>query len=93
MRIGTDELEEENFKNDIVFVEVTKNILEHMHSICNEVLGPVMQNPDNQQGWSDLVTKDLMERFNNFIAQSYVLIGLSKGRTLLPLPNKKIIHS
>jgi dynein heavy chain len=52
-----------------------------------------MQNPDNQLGWTDLVTKDLMERFNNFVAQSYVLIGLSKGRTLLPLPNKKIIHS
>ncbi len=64
-----------------------------MHSVCNEVLGPVMQNPDNQQGWTDLVTKDLMERFNNFVAQTYVLIGLSKGRTLLPLPNKKIIHS
>lgn len=64
-----------------------------MHSVCNEVLGPVMQNPDNQQGWTDLVTKDLMERFNNFVAQNYVMIGLSKGRTLLPLPNKKIIHS
>ena len=93
MRIGTEELKEETFKNDVVFVEVTKNILEHMHSVCNEVLGPVMQNPDNQQGWTDLVTKDLMERFNNFVAQSYVMIGLSKGRTLLPLPNKKIIHS
>jgi dynein heavy chain len=52
-----------------------------------------MQNPDNQTGWSDLVTKDLMDKFNNFIAQNYVTIGLSKGRTLLPLPNKKIINS
>ena len=53
-------------------------------------MGPVMQNPDNQAGWTDLVTKDLMERFNNFVAQNYVMIGLSKGRTLLPLPNKKL---
>lgn len=57
------------------------------------MLGPVMQNPDNQQGWTDLVTKDLMERFNNFVAQNYVMIGLSKGRTLLPLPSRKIINS
>jgi len=64
-----------------------------MHTVCNEVLGPVMQNPDNQHGWTDLVTKDLMERFNNFVAQTYVVIGLSKGRTLLPLPSRKIIHS
>jgi dynein heavy chain len=52
-----------------------------------------MQNPDNQVGWSDLVTKDLMDRFNNFVAQNYVMIGLSKGRTLLPLPSKKIMNS
>lgn len=72
---------------------MTQNLLEHMYMFCNEILGPVMQNPDNQIGWSDLVTKDLMDRFNNFVAQNYVMIGLSKGRTLLPLPNKKIINS
>jgi dynein heavy chain len=52
-----------------------------------------MQNPDNQQGWTDLVTKDLMERFNAYVAQVYVMIGLNKGRTMLPLPNKKLINS
>lgn len=72
---------------------MTNNLLEHMYMFCNEILGPVMQNPDNQVGWSDLVTKDLMDRFNNFVAQNYVMIGLSKGRTLLPLPNKKIMNS
>ena len=72
---------------------MTQNLLEHMYNFCSEVIGPVMQNPDNQQGWSDLVTKDLMDRFNNFVAQNYVMIGLSKGRTLLPLPSKKIVNS
>lgn len=93
LRVGKEPLEEETLKNDIVFVEMTQNLLEHMYSFCNEVIGPVMQNPDNQQGWSDLVTKDLMERFNNFVAQNYVMIGLAKGRTLLPLPNQKVINS
>lgn len=93
LRVGKEPLEEETMKNDIVFLEMTQNLLEHMYNVCNEVIGPVMQNPDNQQGWSDLVTKDLMERFNNFVAHNYVMIGLSKGRTLLPLPNKKVIHS
>jgi len=27
-----------------------------------EVLGPVFQNPNNQIGWTDLITKDLMEK-------------------------------
>lgn len=72
---------------------MTPNLMEHMYTMFSEVLGPIMQNPDNQQGWSDLVTKDLMDRFNSFVAQNYVMIGLSKGKTLLPLPNKKIINS
>jgi dynein heavy chain len=53
-------------------------------------MAPVMQNPDNQIGWTDLVSKDLMEKFNNYIAQIYVLMGLIKGRTMLPLPNNKL---
>lgn len=34
-----------------------------------------------------------MEKFNNYIAQVYVLMGLIKGRTMLPLPNKKVMDS
>jgi len=38
-----------------------------------------------------LVSKDLMEKFNNYIAQVYVIMGLTKGRTMLPLPNHKLM--
>ena len=72
---------------------MTKNVLDHLYLMTNEVLAPVMQNPDNQQGWTDLVTKDLMDRFNAYVAQVYIMIGLNKGRTMLPLPNKKLINS
>jgi dynein heavy chain len=48
-----------------------------------------MQNPDNQVGWTDLVTKDLMERFNNFVAQNYVMIGLSKGQNSFAIAKQK----
>ena len=40
----------------------------------------------NQVGWSDLVSKDLMEKFHHFLAHTYVTIGQVKGQTLLPLP-------
>lgn len=74
-------------------MEVTRNILEHLYVMFNDVMGPVMQNPENQVGWTDLVTKDLMEKFNNYVAQVYVILGLNKGRTLLPLPNAKLTSS
>jgi hypothetical protein len=35
LRIGKEELTEESLKNDIIFVEVTKNILEHMYGVNN----------------------------------------------------------
>ena len=44
-------------------------------------------------GWTELVTKDLMEKFNGFLAQVYVTMGLIKGRTLLPLPPMKVTTS
>lgn len=84
---------QENISSAVVFVEMTKNVLDHLYLMTNDVLGPVMQNPDNQQGWTDLVTKDLMDRFNAYVAQVYIMIGLNKGRTMLPLPNKKLINS
>jgi hypothetical protein len=31
-----------------------------------------------------------MERLNNFVAQTYVMMGLMKGRTMLPMPSGKL---
>lgn len=34
-----------------------------------------------------------MEKFNSYIAQSYVILGLIKKRTMLPLPSHKLQSS
>jgi dynein heavy chain, axonemal len=44
-------------------------------------------------GWSDLVCKDLMEKFHQFLAYTYVTIGQIKGRTMLPLPPSDVTQS
>lgn len=54
---------------------------------------PVLGNPLNQINWSDLVTKDLMDKFHNFMAHTYVTLGQVKGRTLLPLPPSDVTSS
>jgi len=54
---------------------------------------PVMSNTWNMAGWSDLVSKDLMEKFHGFMAHTYVTIGQVKGRTLLPLPPSDVTSS
>lgn len=56
-------------------------------------MSPILQNPSNQQGWTDLVAKDLMEKFNAYVAQVYVVIGQVEGKTKLPLPSHKLTSS
>ena len=45
---------------------------------------------ENPVGWSELVSKDLMDKFHNFLANIYVTIGQVDGRTMLPLPPKDV---
>lgn len=34
-----------------------------------------------------------MEKYNNFIAQTFVMIGLINGQTMLPMPSAKLVSS
>lgn len=67
-------------------MEIKKGVLENMSIICKDVFLPILSNPLNQEDWSDLLSKDLMDKFNHFLAQVYVTIGQVRGKTLLPLP-------
>jgi dynein heavy chain len=53
----------------------------------------VLGNPLNQVGWSDLVSKDLMDKFHSFLAYTVVTIGLVQGQTVLPLPQSDVTSS
>lgn len=87
------EITMKNIEEEIIFMELNKQILENLHLICNEVFMPVLGNPLNMVGWSDLVSKDLMDKFHGFLAHTYVTIGQVKGRTLLPLPPNDVTSS
>ena len=64
-----------NIDQEVIYMEITKTVLENLYQICNEVYSPVLSNPLNMVGWSDLVSKDLMDKFNTFLAHTYVTIG------------------
>jgi dynein heavy chain len=74
-------------------MEVNRDILNNMFLICHDVYMPVLGNPLNMIGWSDLVSKDLMDKFHVFLAHTYVTIGQVKGRTMLPLPANDVTSS
>jgi len=49
--------------------------MDNLYNVCNEVFMPILGNPVNMVGWSDLVSKDLMDKFHVFLAHTYVTIG------------------
>ena len=79
--------------NKIIYFEVNKAPLTLMHRLFSEIYIPIMQNPRNHQNWNEMVSRDLIERINSFLAQIYLVIGKIQGKTLLPLPLEKTIYS
>lgn len=69
------EYDNDNAIDNIVLMEFTKQILDNLSALTHDVFHPMLSNPKNQVGWSDLVTKDLMDKFNFFLSQVYVTIG------------------
>jgi hypothetical protein len=56
-------------------MEVTKNALSHMHGIFEQIFMPLLHNEQNSRQWTELVSKDLIEKFNNYLAQTFVSMG------------------
>ena len=54
--------------------------------MSQEVFLPLLCNPRNQDGWPEVITKEVVDNLHKFIANVYVTIGQMKGKTLLPLP-------
>lgn len=90
LKLTQEQITTANIVKDLAFMELPRNVLEHCYMVYHDIISPITQNTLNQQGWTELVSKDLMEKFNSYIAQIYVMIGLGKGRTLLPLPTHKM---
>jgi dynein heavy chain len=86
-------IDESNVEEEVIIKEANKQTLENLYMICNEVYLPVLGNPLNVMDMSELVSKDLMDKFHIFLAHTYVTIGSVKGRTQLPLPPNDVTSS
>ena len=79
--------------HEISSFDISRKPLDLMYQLMNHVYLPVLQNKNNQKGWTDLLSKDLMDKLNNFIAQMFLTLGQIEGKTLLPLPPQKLLES
>jgi dynein heavy chain len=83
----------ENIAESVCFLEMTRNIMGLLNVYCQSVYLSAMMNPANQKGWSDLIAKDLMDKYHVFLANLYVTVGLMQGCTWLPSPPRDALPS
>lgn len=72
MRVAPEaELEDEEDLEEMpeyTHIEVGNKPLELLYSLTNNIFVPILHNPANQDGWTELISKDLMEKLNNYVA-------------------------
>jgi dynein heavy chain len=57
-----------------------------MLTVAKEIYFPLLTNPRNQEGWPEVITKEVQENLHRFLAQVCITIGNTQGITMLPLP-------
>jgi dynein heavy chain len=76
----------ETIEQQLVAVELSTGPLEQLSMMANEIFMPLLSHPDCREQWSETVQRDIMDKMHAFLANLYVMIGSTKGETLLPLP-------
>lgn len=72
--------------SQLTVLELGPNPFEHLELLANEIFLPVLSNPQNQAKWGEVPTREIMDRFHNFLSSTTILCGQIKGETRLPMP-------
>eukprot|EP01084_Bolivina_argentea_P243040 407523_1 len=79
-----------NYNEYIFNIEYTSNPLENLSVLSRGIFLPLIKNSANRDQWSVCVSQKILFEFNQFISDLYVIVGESKGETLLALPPNEI---
>ena len=77
--------------DDVLVGTMTSNVLDHLSILSSEVIFPVLTNALSSDAVSETLSRELTSSFHQYLSQAYITLGLSRGRTLLPLPPKDSI--
>lgn len=66
--------------------ELGTDAIRQLMTTSKEVYFPLLTNPGNQDGWPEVIAKELTDNLHRFLAQTFVTMGHMNGETLLPMP-------
>ncbi|XP_037074053.1 dynein beta chain, ciliary-like [Pollicipes pollicipes] len=70
----------------LVFGDLSNSPLEQLSVLVENVLVPLLTNPENQKGWPKVVSQDVEKHIHELKGTIYRMVGQIKGKTLLPMP-------
>jgi len=70
----------------LTFGDISHVPLEHLSSIVNDLVDPILSNPDNYSSWPKVVSADVRSHVQKLKNEVYEITGSVKGRTMLPMP-------
>ena len=86
LKIRPGSLGSETYRSQVLAGDLNKDVLRHLTDVSKQIYMPLLCNPRNQQNWSEIVAKDVMERLHTFMANLQITVGQVDGYTRLPLP-------
>jgi dynein heavy chain len=80
-------LDSSNNNSQMICTEIGgSSPFEHLELLANEVFLPVLSNQQNQARWGEVPTREIMDKFHNFLSSTTIICGQIKGETRLPMP-------
>nr|XP_049704637.1 dynein beta chain, ciliary-like [Helicoverpa armigera] len=86
LRNVQEKITQANFRQALTIGEMSGNVLMDMMVLADEVIGPLLCNPENQKGWPKIVKNDMMRHVNELRNLMYQLKGEMSSQVLLPMP-------
>ncbi|KAL3857821.1 hypothetical protein ACJMK2_012454, partial [Sinanodonta woodiana] len=75
-----------NLRNVMLYGDFSGSPLDQLSAFVDEILVPILSNERNHANWPSVVSKDVIQHILSLKGNVYVMSGLAKGKTLLPLP-------
>ena len=69
---------------NFLFIELSKKTLNEMYILCNDIFFRLLTQNAQQSYTSGPISKELMEKFPNFLSYFYVALRCEEGKTRLP---------
>ncbi|XP_055624132.1 dynein beta chain, ciliary-like isoform X2 [Toxorhynchites rutilus septentrionalis] len=79
-------LDIDNIREQIMYGDLSANPIDDLAVIVDEIFYPIISNPRNQEGWPDVIKKDVDSHFQDLRNIITEVKGNIINQTLLPMP-------